>query len=346
MTLPLFPNGISTNQMNVELARTDTTTLTMNENIVRDMLAGDTPNLAAAPYANLSQISFSDGHGKDAPFRASISTNANDVNVRTYLIGLGWDQAKRVVLTIDSGITVSTTSSGAGFYALTVSGSFPKGIRIVNNGTIAGKGGPGGNGGGSPATNSTSLRGTAGGSGGAALYASTAVTVINNGTIAGGGGGGGGSAGVYAVMTANAKKLWAGGPGGGGGAGGTGGPGGTRGTTTWQSPIIPAITYPTNGSSGTATAGGSGGDGGNYAFNDGSGGSGGLIWSNPPNGGSGGALGSAGTSGNSAGGAFGSATIVNGSAGGAGGAAGLAVKGSNYVTFSTLGTVAGGTETV
>jgi hypothetical protein len=348
MTLPVFPNDISTNQMNVELARTGTTTITMNENIVRDMLAGDTPNLAAAPYANLSQISFSDGHGKDAPFRASISTNTNNVDVRTYLIGLGWDQAKRVVLTIDSGVVVATSGSGDGFYALVVQGSFPKGIRIVNNGTITGLGGAGGVGGGYNASVGGNLivGGTAGGKGAAAMYASTATVVINNGTIQGGGGGGCGGGAVYGVMNANAKKFWLPGAGGGGGAGGTiGAAGGARGSYAIQSPIISAVTQPTAGSNGSLTAGGAGGAAGRFTLNDGSGSGNGAIWNPAWAGGNGGDPGASGQTTSNGSSPFGQASFLTLGTVGAG-VAGLAIKGSNYITFSTTGTIRGGTETV
>lgn len=346
MVLPSSPNSLSTNQINVELSKAGSTSITMNDEQVRDLFAGETTNINAAPYLNLSQISFSDGRGKEAPFRASISTNTNDLDVRGYLVSQGWDQSKRVVLTIDAGVTISTSGSGTGFYAFVIQGTFPKGIRVVNNGTIAGKGGPGGVGGGSPSTSAAALSGTAGGSGAAAIYvgstSGSVISLVNNGIVAGGGGGGGAGGGTYGVMFANSRAFWMNGAGGGGGAGGTGGAGGSRGVFSVQSPIISGSTQPSSGSAGSSSAGGSGGSAGSFVLNDGSGGGGGAIWNPATAGGAGGGLGANGSQGSQGSSPFGQASFTTGSSTINAGAAGLAVIGTNLITYSKFGTVYGG----
>jgi hypothetical protein len=343
MVLPVFPNAISTSQMNVELERTNSTTINMNQALVRDLLAGNISSPSTIPFPNLSQISFSNGHGKEAPFRASIVSNINEVNVRNYLISQGWDQVKRVILTINSGVTVSTNSASSVSYALTISGSFPNGIRIVNNGSIIGSGGPGGTGGGRFNTTVATLSGIAGGPGGRGIYADTNVAIINNGTIAGGGGGGGGGAGAYGINSAQGvpRQAWCGAGGGGGGGGfGSAGVAGLNGTS--GAGITAIGSSGTDGEAGTLL-GGAGGLSGNITASYS--GLGILVVAGNQNiGGAGGNRGAAGSSGGEIGSIAGTGT-VRGNAG-AGGAAGLAIKGSNYVTLWTTGTIVGGTETV
>jgi len=147
-----------------------------------------------------------------------------------------------------------------------------------------------------------------GGIGGTALYSRFATSVQNNGGIAGGGGGGGG--GGYTSQTFNSGKssstnTYAGGGGGGGGGydAGTGGIGGTGGNQ--GSGDI--------GSNGTLSAGGAAGSNGGLAV-----------------GGDGGAPGTDGVVGQ----------YTNP---GAAGLAGYYIDGSSYVTWLTLGTIAGRT---
>lgn len=89
-----------------------------------------------------------------------------------------------VTLTINSGIIVGSSSTGA---AIFVDTSWAAGdtVSIVNNGYIVGRGGTGGTSG------STT---SAGAAGGLALQVLRATSITNNGTIGGGGGGGGGTA--------------------------------------------------------------------------------------------------------------------------------------------------------
>ena len=134
-----------------------------------------------------------------------------------------------VTLTIPSGVTVGSSSTGTA--ALVVPNAFNPGdtVTIINNGAVHGRGGDGGSGASFPAG--------PGASGGTAISVSRPVTINNPATVAGGGGGGGGGA--------TRPRPFAGGGGGGGGAGTNGGNGGSP-----------------NGSPGPSSAGGSGGPGG------------------------------------------------------------------------------------
>lgn len=135
-------------------------------------------------------VSFSNFHGKSASFQVSltISSNTTNYNFRTAIINAGWDQVKPVIATctINSGVYVYSTSTGA--YAWQTGTSFPAGssLSLVNNGTIIGRGGNGGGGG------SSGGNGGGGAGGGPALYAGAGISITNNGRISGGGGGGGG----------------------------------------------------------------------------------------------------------------------------------------------------------
>jgi hypothetical protein len=163
------------------------------------------------------QISMSDGYGKSNVFKFNISSDQINVNLRTLAVNAGWDQASSVEATINNGVFIYSNSTGSA--ALTVSGSFPKGIELINNGTIVGRGGRGGNG-----QNNTNS-GAGGGAGGLALSVSTPISIRNNGNVAGGGGGGQGAAIVIFFQPGS------GGAGGGGGAGGSDGGTGINGGT-------------------------------------------------------------------------------------------------------------------
>lgn len=116
-----------------------------------------------------------------------------------------------VTLTINSGVTVGSTSIGT--FAFDVDTSWAAGdtVTIINNGTICGRGGAGGSGGATP---------SAGGAGGPGLRVQRTTSITNNNVIAGGGGGGGAAA---------ACGPGCGYGGGGGGAGANVGSAGTSG---------------------------------------------------------------------------------------------------------------------
>jgi hypothetical protein len=255
-------------------------------------------------------ISMSNGYGKANQFAFTISSNQTNANLRTLAINAGWNQSSRVVATINSGIYISSNSTGTP--ALTVNGSFPGGVQLTNNGIIVGMGGAGGNGNGASAPN-------VGGAGGTALSVSSAITIANNGTIAGGGGGGGG--GKRNQITDGYGNVTArnGGGGGGGRSSLTNSSGGTA--LPQNTPNLDARA----GTAGTLSAAGSGGQGdapGYVAF----GGTGGA-------GGGWGAAGATGGVGNAG---------YPGAGPSAGGSGGNAVTGNSNITWSATGTRTGG----
>lgn len=245
MTLPVSPPAsLSFSQVNTELELSSTATITINNTLVRTLAGQTTP---------ASQISFSQLSGKSYIFSLTISSNQTNLNLRTYAIANGWTGTGTLLqVTINGGVYLLANSTGTP--ALTVSGSFPAGVRLINNGYILGYGGAGGNGGpGSPTA------GDAGASGGTGLSISSAISITNNGTVAGGGGGGGGGGGR------NAGDWYGGGGGGGGatyGAGGT--PGAGSGPGTGRAHAGAAGTLSAGGAGGTADVGGGGGAGGGW----------------------------------------------------------------------------------
>jgi hypothetical protein len=211
------------------------------------------------------------GASGPSDFLFTISSNQTNANLRSLAVSSGWDQGVKVIATINAGIYVSSNSTGTP--GLTINGSFPGGVELVNNGFIIGMGGTGG----APGNNQGTFGGP-GGTGGLALSVSSAVT-INNGSGTIGGGGGGGGAGGSAFDPCNG---WGGGGSGGGGRSGAAAnaPGGG------------------NGGAGTVSGAGAGGPGGGGGGNGGPGGnwgSGGSPGNNAqnsagPGGGGGGAV--------------------------------------------------------
>lgn len=269
MTLPVS-GAISFNNINVELGVAGTTQASLGQASYRS-LAG----------VASGAISMSNFYGKANQFAFTIATNQVNANLRSLALAAGWNGTSKVVATINSGVWVYSNSTGTP--ALTVSGSFPGGAEIINNGNIVGMGGAGGNG-----ANTMS----AGGAGGTALsVVSVATAVRNNATIAGGGGGGGGSAGNNDCRadpkTGVVNCTFSGGGGGGGGRSGlTNSSGGLRGSGYYNGNA---------GAAGTSSAPGVGG----------------LSWYGNYRGGSGGGWGANGNV----------DPIGDGAAGGAGGAA-------------------------
>jgi len=287
----------------IENGGNGTTTISLNDTAVRT-LAG-VPSGAITMPTNF--------YGKSNQFSLTISANQTNLNLGTYASANGWNGSSKLAATINSGVYISSNSTGTP--ALTVSGSFPGGVSLVNNGTIAGMGGNGGggaNGGGS------------GGGGGLALSVSSAITITNNNVIAGGGGGGGGGgAGSYNFGTKFPNVYsWAGGGGGGGQTGLTNSSGGGGGTAPPGNSRSPSGSA---GSSGTSSSAGGGGGGGSY---------GGVTGGS---GGSGGGWGSAGSSGGAVSNGFPTNTGPY-----SGGSAGGAVSGNANITWVATGTRYGG----
>ncbi len=304
MTLPAS-GAISFNAINVELGVAGTTQASLGQTSYR--------NLAGVASG---QISMSNFYGKANQFAFTISSNQTNANLRTLAVNAGWNQSSKVVATINSGVYISANSTGTP--ALTVNGSFPGGVELVNNGFIVGMGGAGGSG----PTSGPGLQvgaGTAGAGGGLALSVSSAISVTNNGTVAGGGGGGGGGrssayTGEYSVQT-----NYGGGGGGGGRTGAVNSSGGAGG--------VASVSYGSArsgaaGGVGTLSSAGSGGNGGYGLVEGGFRGGGGT----------GGTWGAAGSTGNSL-------RFSDPSAGPySGGSAGGAVSGNSNSTWVATGT--------
>lgn len=290
MTLPAS-GSISLSQVNTELGLSSTASISLNDSAVRTLFAKSS-----------GAIAMNDGYGKSNTFPFTISSNQTNANLRSLALAAGWNGTTRVVATVGSGVYISSNSTGTP--ALTVNGSFPNGVELVNSGIIVGMGGNGGKGGGY----GSGINGVAGSAAGGALSVSVSLTVTNNNTIAGGGGGGGGSA-AYGFVECGVGYSAPSGGGGGGrsslAANSSGGAGGD-----W------ADTHGSAGASGTISGAGAGGAG---------------YFPDYYRGASGGDWGSAGGTGTSHSG-------YQAASGGAGGAGGYAVSGNGYITWSATGT--------
>jgi hypothetical protein len=281
--------------------------------------SGTTGTFGAVPSSGT--ISIQNFYGTSNVFTFNL-TSGTDLNLRTQALAAGWGGSSPVIATIPAANTIQSSSTGV--YALTINGSFPAGVTLVNNGTIVGRGGNGGAGG--PANMDaanqaagTATAGSPGSAGGPGLLVSVAVTIDNtSGRIAGGGGGSGGGGGAAAGFRGNSNV--AGGGGGGGGIGvSTGGGGGaaTSGTVNSSGSV---------GGNGTTSAVGSSGTGGTASTSAFGG-----------NGGAGGTFGSAGAAG-TAGTVAGSPIVTRTASGGALGAAGACLAGNANITWTAFGT--------
>jgi hypothetical protein len=211
-----------------------------------------------------------DFYGKASAFSFTISANQQQANLRTLALAAGWNGTSVVTATVNAGVYI--WSDVTGIAALTIDGSWPNGVTLINNGYIIGKGG---NGGSNLQQNvNTSIK--PGGNGGSAMSLSinNLIIVNNSGAFIAGGGGGGGSGGFYSPSSVS----WAG-SGGGGAGGGSGGY--TQNTFFVNAPGGNGGSVGTSGSDGTAleaaTSIGSGGGGGRIL--PGTGGQGGFYGS-------------------------------------------------------------------
>ena len=331
---------ISFADVNIALGRSANATISLNDAIVR-----------ALPPKASGTISMSDLRGKpNAPtfqYRLVGILSIGDFNLREWITTNGssdtgqiWDGTSAVVVTLPSNCSFYGTNTPP-TPAMTISGSFPNGLKIINGARIYGAGGNGGAGG-SASNNGSGIfanKGSDGGAGGTAIFVSTtAPIIIDNvtlsGTIAGGGGGGGGGGGAYGASAGGTTTGAAGGGGGGGGAGGYGSSGGGIGGAGGTG----AATVASNGKTaynGNDTAQGYGRGGGLAAFPS----NGGFVQGGQ--GEWGGNLGEAGTAGSN-GSDLAAPTRGAGGAGGLGGRAGYYIQNIASVTFlGGLGNVKG-----
>jgi len=264
-------------------------------------------------------------------FAFSITTNQTNADLRSLAVSAGWNQSSQLIATINGGVYISSNSTGTA--ALTITGSFPQGVTLVNNGFIVGMGGNGGAGAGSSSSAPYAFPGAAGTAGGTALNVTVATTVNNaSGTIAGGGGGGGGgSGGQYYEPDPYDVPSIAGGGGGGGGRSSNAAntSGGAGGIAVYNFAKQGTLSPGSAGSGGTVSAQGGGGAGGGPTgpfagnFTAGAGGAGGG-W---------------GTAG-----ATGGTSLANTFSGGpyGGGGGGNAVTGNGNISWTSFGTRLGG----
>jgi hypothetical protein len=288
---------------------------------------------AAAGVPASGTISINDFRGKSSAFYASITTHQQQLNLRSWAVSVGWNQSSNAVITVNSGVYLWSDNTGVA--GLTIDGSWPAGLTLVNYGYIIGKGGNG---------RGYYVYPTSGGP--ALNMYSGSVTIQNQsgGYIAGGGGGGGGR--VTNI------RYGGGGGGAGGGAGGSGwgqagGAGGAIGQAGSHGSGIDSVS---NGK-----GGGAGGGGGNP---DGGGGGGGRLPSNAYGGAGGGYYYYGGGGGyyNNAGGTGRMDNDYGGGNGGggfganggtssfnAGGSGGKAINANQGYTLSNSGTIWGAT---
>jgi hypothetical protein len=252
---------ISLNDLHIEAGGTTGTQVSLNDTDIRGLIS----------KSSGVQMSVSEWYGasNSVVINLVIASNTNNYNLFSSKGGTYSAGNTTVNVTINSGVTVGSTTSGT--YAFTTGLGWVTGdvINIINNGTIKGRGGNGGAGG-SAVYNSSVTNAGNGGTGGPAFRGQFACTVTNNGSVYGGGGGGGGGGSFYGSLTINkvTTTISSGAGGGGGGAGVNGGTGGSGGSASGGST---STIQGTPGSAGTATAGGAGGT------NAGSGGAGGGL---------------------------------------------------------------------
>ena len=140
-------------------------------------------------------ISFSNFYGTQLAsptFSFSIVSNQDRANLRSLAVAAGWNQSVPVIATLNAGVYIYSTVDGTA--ALTIDGSWPGGVTLVNNGFIMGQGGQGGGfyartpSGGGAVVNTDNYLQSAGSN---AINLGVSCTIQNNSYIGGGGGGGG-----------------------------------------------------------------------------------------------------------------------------------------------------------
>lgn len=197
---------------------------------------------------------LSNFYGKRLVYRHYVTSNKTNYDLRSDALAGGWDGLIPLLVTINSGVIISGDTAANSTPALNISGSFPQGLELVNNGVIVGRGGYGGYGG------PIYANAQPGQAGGRAMLISSPVQLTNNGTIAGGGGGGGGGA-------CGGDRTSYGGSGGGGGRSSYGFTSTGGRTWTWDYPGDAGDdgSYSAAGDGGVRVGNnGGGGDGGNW----------------------------------------------------------------------------------
>ena len=227
-TGPISLGGTATSgglnqSVNVELGRSGTATINMNESAVR--------TLAGVASGAISMNNFY-GKSNAFTFNRTISTNTQNYNLLNDMVANGYTNGSAYVanITVNSGIYVwSDSTSLAGFATGSITGSGT--INLTNNGFIMGRGGDG--------AISVGQQNLPGNPGGPAMDIQRNINITNNSFIAGGGGGGG-----FCFV-----------------AGGGGGAGGGSGARFSNQPVVAGGAVGQTGAtlSGSGSAGGGGG---------------------------------------------------------------------------------------
>jgi len=205
MALPAYPTQLSFSQIQTELGDSESLALSQlysGGGLVPSGAIGF-PFGVSTNIPSSGQIALSNFHNYQVPtFDVFVTSTTTNLNLRNYAILSGWNQTQPLRVTINSGVYVFATDTTSP--AITITGTYPGGITLINYGIIMGCGGRGGNGG------TIFSNGIDGGP--AIEYNNISQTLIiqNYYYILGGGGGGAGS-----IYSNNSE-----GPGGGGGAGG------------------------------------------------------------------------------------------------------------------------------
>jgi hypothetical protein len=176
--MPLPSSGqITLDEMHVEAGGSTTTEGAVNDADIRSLIgaASGGPNLA-----------FTDWYGASGSvtINITISSNTNNYNLWNSKGGTYSAGNTTVNVTINSGVTIGSTSQGG--YAFTTGLGWVTGdvINITNNGTIKGRGGDGGAG--ASVVYGVSVPDAANGNtGGPAFRGQFACTVTNNGSVYG-----------------------------------------------------------------------------------------------------------------------------------------------------------------
>ena len=212
------------------------------------------PNNTALVASGAINVSAFFSQSKRWIVAVTISADTTDFHLRTHLDSIYGDFSSiptDVTVTINSGVTVSSTSTGTAAFNTGSSWEASSTITIVNNGDIKGRGGDGASGlYGAPYP---PYSGSAGSAGGNALNITNNVTINNGSGNIFGGGGGGGASGV--AWTAYIYYNNTGQAGGGGGAGGSSG--GVNSGYYWYG--AQTYTQGANGTAGSLSAAGAGG---------------------------------------------------------------------------------------
>ena len=208
---------------------------------------GGWPVNYSGPGTAYGAISSSSGFG------VALTANQTNLDLRTYALANGWNGTAPLIFVVNPGVYIYSTSTATP--GLNITGSFPGGVTVYNQGFIMGMGGKGG----------TLYQNLYNGfAGGPAINLGVSANIMNYSYIGGGGGGG--------AMA---------GPGGGGGAGGGaggegsdqyrnyirpggvgGGPGQVGGDAFDWTSVPGAVVYQSGGGGGGRIMPGTGGAGG------------------------------------------------------------------------------------